>query len=392
MSRLRVGFVAGVALVAFAAVVGFTGASASTRAKSPPSIIKESFGSVGGPPVDLYTLKNSAGMEVKIITHGGIIQQVIVPDRRRRMANVTLGFATLDDYVTKNSPYFGAIVGRYGNRIAGAQFTLDGDVYTLAANNGPNSLHGGNVGFDERVWEVTRELRRSDRVGLELHYLSPDGEEGYPGNLDTFVTYTLTNDDEIVIDYRATTDKATVVNLTNHAYWNLAGEGSNAIYDHVLTLRADRYTPVDETLIPTGEIAEVTGTPFDFTEATPIGERIRDASSEQIACGRGYDHNFVLNSRGSRRPVLAAHVWEPTTRRTLDIYTTEPGIQLYAGNFLDGTLIGTSGKAYRQGDGFALETQHFPNSPNEPSFPSTVLRPGDEYSTTTIYKFGTASR
>ena len=377
-----------------AMLVGFAGAEASTMAKpQAPSITSEPFGSVGGKSVELYTLTNRSGMMVKIMTYGGIIQQVWVPDQTHHMANVTLGFATLNDYVTTgNSPYFGALIGRYGNRIAGGTFTLDGVTYHLPLNNGPNSLHGGTVGFDKHVWTVTQILHGPDSVGLVLHLVSPNGDQGYPGTLTVDVTYTLTNDDEIRIDYHATTDAPTVVNLTNHAYWNLAGEGTSAIYDHVLTLAASHFTPVDSTLIPTGAIDPVAGTPFDFTKPTAIGDRIRDASSQQIVFGRGYDHNFVLDSGGSTTPVLAAHVWEPTSRRTLDIYTTEPGIQFYSGNFLDGTLIGTSGNFYRQGDGFALETQHFPDSPNHANFPSTVLRPGQVYTTTTTYEFGTGPR
>jgi len=364
---LSAALTAGVAVVVLAALVG-AGTSTTAKAAKPsaPSITSEPFGSVGGTDVYRYTLTNSSGMVVKILTYGGIIQQVWVPDKRHNLENVALGFATLDDYVTSgNSPYFGALIGRYGNRIALGTFTLGGNTYHLPINNPPNSLHGGFIGFDKIVWDVTQIQHSSHSVGLVLHLFSPDGDQGYPGNLSVFVTYTLTNDNEIKIDYRATTDAQTVVNLTNHAYWNLAGDGSGAIYDHVLTLAADHYTPVDSTLIPTGVIAPVVGTPFDFTSPTAIGDRIRDASSQQILYGRGYDHNFVLNSGGSMTPVLAAHVWEPTSRRTLDIYTTEPGIQFYSGNFLDGTLIGTSGKLYRQGDGFALETQHFPDSPNK---------------------------
>jgi len=381
------------AATALAVLVGFAGAQAVTKADhhGAPTISKAPFGSVGGTPVDLYTLTNSSGMTVKIMTYGGIIQQVLVPDMRHHMANVTLGFATLDDYVNSgNSPYFGALIGRYGNRIALGTFTLDGHTYHLPINNPPNSLHSGTVGFDKHVWTVTQILQGWDSVGLVLHLVSPDGDMGYPGKLTVDVTYTLTNDNQIRIDYHATTDAPTVVNLTNHAYWNLAGEGTSAIYDHVLTLYAHNFTPVDSTLIPTGVIAPVAGTPFDFTRPTAIGDRIRDASSQQIVFGRGYDHNFVLDSGGSTKPVLAAHVWEPTSKRTLDIYTTEPGIQFYSGNFLDGTLIGTSGNFYRQGDGFALETQHFPDSPNHANFPSTVLRPGQTYATTTIYQFGTS--
>jgi len=385
---LRTTAVVGVVVLLFAALAG-AGSTKAPHYGSPPTITKAPFGSFNGTPVDLYTLTNSDAMVVKIMTYGGIIQQVWVPDWRHQLANVTLGFATLDGYVTSgNSPYFGALIGRYGNRIAKGTFVLDGVTYHLPINNPPNSLHGGTVGFDKHVWDVTKTFQTDDSVGLVLHLLSPDGDQGYPGNLNVFVTYTLTNDDQIRIDYKATTDAPTVVNLTNHAYWNLAGEGSSAIYDHVLWLNADHYTPVDSTLIPTGSIDPVAGTPFDFTKPTAIGDRIRDASSQQIVFGRGYDHNFVLNSDGSKRLVHAARVWEPTSGRTLDIYTDQPGIQFYSGNFLDGTLIGTSGNFYRQGDGFALETQHFPDSPNHPNFPSTVLRPGQTYATTTIYAFG----
>jgi aldose 1-epimerase len=329
-------------------------------------------------------------MVVKIMTYGGIIQVVEVPDKGHHFDNVTLGFRTLADYVSSNSPYFGALIGRYGNRIAGGKFTVDGVTYQLPLNNGPNSLHGGFNGFDKKVWTPTVVPATSDSVGLKLHYTSPDGEEGYPGTLSVDVTYTLTNDDEIKIDYHATVSgKATIVNLTNHAYWNLAGEGSGTILDHNLTLNADRYTPVDATLIPTGELAPVAGTPFDFTSSTPIGARIHD-SNQQLLFGHGYDHNFVLErpSFDDKSMILAAHVQEPSTHRTLDIYTTEPEIQFYSGNVLDGSLVGTGGHTYRQGDGFALETQHFPDSPNHSSFPSTVLRPGQVYETHTIYKFG----
>jgi aldose 1-epimerase len=384
-----------VAIIVGAALLGLAGAGTAAKASKPsaPSITQEPFGSVGGKAVSRYALTNSSGMVIKILTYGGILQQVWVPDREHHLANVTLGFPTVDDYVTTgNSPYFGALIGRYGNRIALGTFTLDGVTYSLPINNPPNSLHGGTVGFDKLVWDVTGTVRDRDSVGLKLHLVSPDGDQGYPGKLTVDVTYTLTNDDQIRIDYRARTDAPTIVNLTNHAYWNLAGEGTSAIYDHVLTLKASHYTPVDSTLIPTGTIDPVAGTPFDFTHPTPIGARIRDASSEQIVFGRGYDHNFVLDSAGSNKLALAAHVWEPTSKRTLDIYTDQPGIQFYAGNFLDGTLIGTSGQFYRQGDGFALETQHFPDSPNHSNFPSTVLRPGQTYATTTIYEFGTGPR
>jgi aldose 1-epimerase len=352
-----------------------------------PVITSEPWGEVDGQPVDLYTLTNSDDMTVTITNYGGIIQSIWVPDRRGREANVALGFDNLDDYVT-SSPYFGCITGRYANRIAEGRFTLDGEEYQLATNDGPNHLHGGNVGFDKRVWDATPIEGDDDSVGLELTYTSPDGEENYPGTLETTVTYTLTNDNEIRVDYHATTDAPTVVNLTNHTYFNLAGEGSGTIEDHRLLLNADHYTPVDETLIPTGEIAPVEDTPFDFTRSTAIGERIRDGH-EQIVIGRGYDHNFVLNRDDPEdgEMILAARVTDPRSGRTLEISTTEPGIQFYSGNFLDGTLVGTSGNVYRQGDAFALETQHYPDSPNQPDFPSTVLRPGEVYETSTVFEF-----
>jgi aldose 1-epimerase len=361
--------------------------AAADRDRPDPSISQDVFGTLAdGTEIDIYTLTNSLGMEVTVLTYGGIFQSVKVPDRRGRLENVTLGFNNLEDYVENNSPYFGAIIGRYGNRIAGGQFTLDGTTYQLATNNGPNHLHGGDVGFDKRVWAVTDTFSDDDSVGLELSYTSPDGEEGYPGTLQTTVTYTLTNDNEIVMHYLATTDAPTIVNLTNHAYWNLLGEGDGSILGHRLRLRASHYTPVDATLIPTGEIAPVAGTPFNFKRAMEIGARIRE-SHQQLLFGLGYDHNWVLDRRGDGLE-LAARLSERSTGRVLSIYTQEPGIQFYSGNFLDGTLIGTSGRTYRQGDGLALETQHYPDSPNKPDFPSTVLRPDEVYDTTTIYQFG----
>jgi aldose 1-epimerase len=356
---------------------------------SPPRIEKSVFGTMpDGTVIDRYTLTNGRGMRVRIITYGGILQTIEVPDRRGHIANVALGFNNLNDYVTKNSPYFGAIIGRYGNRIAGGLFTLDGVTYQLAKNNnGVNHLHGGNVGFDKRVWRAT-EIRERNAVGLALTYRSPAGEENYPGTLNTTVTYRLTTDNAIRVDYRATTDAPTIVNLTNHTYWNLAGEGSGTIEGHKLMLNASRYTPVDPTLIPTGSLDPVAGTPMDFRRSTPIGERIREGFP-QLLIGRGYDHNFVLDRRDPtfRDLELAARVTDPNSGRTLTIRTTEPGTQFYSGNFLDGTLVGTSGKVYRQGDGFALETQHFPDSPNHPAFPTTTLRPGQTYQTSTVYSF-----
>jgi aldose 1-epimerase len=376
-------------VVLAAAIVGLSSAFATTGHHSSPTITKEPFGSTSEGPVDLYTLSNGRGMEVKIMTYGGIIQSVKVPDRRGRTANVTLGFNNLADYVAK-SPYFGCITGRYANRIALGRFTLDGVTYQLPINNPPNSLHGGTVGFDKHIWATTP-FRNGDDVGLKMTFTSPDGDQGYPGTLVSQVVYTITKRNEIRMDYSAhVLGKATVINLTNHAYWNLQGEGTGSIEDHELFLNAPRYTPVDPTLIPTGAIDSVSGTPMDFRRPTPIGDRIRDGFP-QLVIGRGYDHNWVLNRRSfsDTSMLLAARVTEPDSGRVLSIFTTEPGIQFYSGNFLDGTLVGTSGRMYRQGDGFALETQHFPDSPNKPNFPSTVLRPGQEYKTTTIYQFST---
>jgi aldose 1-epimerase len=378
------------ALLAVATVGLFGLSAAASSSGRRPTITKASFGGLSdGTPVDIYTLTNSRGMEVKILSYGGILQSIRVPDRHGRLANVTLGFDNIADYETK-SPYFGCITGRYANRIALGRFQLNGQTYQLPINNPPNSLHGGTVGFDKHVWAATP-LQGRHSVGLELRFTSPNGDQGYPGRLASKVTYTLTNHNEIRMDYRArlvgNSDLKTVINLTNHAYWNLAGEGSSDIYGHKLTLNASRYTPVDPTLIPTGEIASVDGTPMDFRHPTAIGARIRDGFP-QLVIGRGYDHNWVLDRHGSGLE-LAARVVEPRSGRVLEVITDQPGIQFYSGNFLDGTLVGTSGRMYRQGDGFALETQHYPDSPNHPNFPSTVLSPGERYQTTTVYRFST---
>src|SRR5262245_50479936 len=384
------------AITCVALLAGTLGAMAQDESPSPAgsaegggTISSEPFGEANGEAVELYTLTNANGMEVQVMTYGGILHSIRVPDRDGNLANVTLNAPDLDGYLDGH-PYLGNITGRYANRIARGAFTIDGTMYRLPLNNGENSLHGGNVGFDKVIW-AAEEVTDGDGVGVRLSRTSPDGEEGYPGALTTEVTYTLTDDNEIRIDYHATTDAPTILNLTNHAYWNLAGEGAGRIEDHELQLHASSYTPVDSTLIPTGEIAPVAGTPFDFTAATPIGERIRDGANEQLIIGQGYDHNFVLDRSGPDdvSMIVAAEVHEPTTGRVLTISTTEPGIQFYSGNFLNGLDVGGSGQTYRQGDGFALETQHYPNSPNEPDWPSTELRPGDEFQSTTIYAFST---
>ncbi len=343
---------------------------------------RESFGTApDGKPVERYTLTNANGIELKAISYGGIITSLRVPDRTGKMDDIVLGFDSLDGYL-KDPPFFGAIIGRYGNRIGKGQFTLDGKTYKLATNNGPNHLHGGNKGFDKVVWTV----EPVGRNGLAFSRVSPDGEEGYPGNLQVRVTYTLTDKNQLIVDYRASTDKATPVNLTQHSYFNLAGQASGDILGHELTLHADRYTPVDDTLIPTGELAPVDGTPFDFRKPTVIGARINN-DDPQLKAGKGYDHNWVLNRSGNGLQP-AARVVEPKTGRTLEISTTEPGIQFYSGNFLDGTISGKSGAVYKHRTGFCLETQHFPDSPNKPKFPTTTLRPGAEYRTQTVFTFG----
>jgi aldose 1-epimerase len=345
-----------------------------------PGVARASFGHHAGQPLDTFTLRNAHGIEVKATTFGATITSIVTPDRAGERGEITLGFDTPNEYV-KNTPFFGALVGRYGNRIARARFVLDGQTYTLAANNGPNHLHGGVVGFDKVMWKGEALTGKS---GVVFSRRSPDGEEGYPGNLDVRVTYTLTDDNELVVDYHAVTDKATPVNLTQHTYFNLAGTGD--ILGHQVMIDADRYTPVDSTLIPTGELAPVAGTPFDFRKSTAVGARI-DQPHPQLKSAGGYDHNWVLNKKGAGRQ-LAARVVEPTTGRTLEVSTTEPGVQFYAGNFLDGTVVGRGGRAYQRRTGLCLETQHFPDSPNQAAFPSTILRPGQEYKTQTAFRFG----
>jgi aldose 1-epimerase len=363
------------------AILGSTVAIAQTVERQP-------YGkTTDGATVDVYTLTNSHRMTAQIITYGGIVTSLDIPDRNGNMANVVLGYPQLDGYINDTS-YFGAIIGRYGNRIAEGRFTLNGVTYSLARNDGPNSLHGGSKGFNKKVWQAT-EARGPDGPGLTLSYSSPDGEEGYPGTLSIQVTYRVTEQNELRIDYSAKTDKPTVINLTNHSYFNLAGEGTGDILGHEVTIMADRYTPVGATLIPTGELAPVAGTPFDFTKPKAIGADIRE-DHPQIVIGRGYDHNFVLQRASDNSLTLAARVQDPKSGRVMEVHTTEPGVQFYSGNFLNGTVAGTGGHTYRQGDGFCLETQHFPDSPNQPEFPSTVLNPGVEYKTTTIYRFSVA--
>jgi aldose 1-epimerase len=343
---------------------------------------RSAFGKTAdGTPVDLYVLTNAAGMKAKIITLGGIVTELLVPDRDGKLGDVVLGFDNLDGYLAGH-PYFGAIVGRVANRIAKGKFKLDGKEYALAVNNGPNALHGGLKGFDKVVWKA-EPVEHADGPGLKLSYRSPAGDEGYPGNLDVTVTYTLTNRNELKIDYTATTDQATPVNLSNHSYFNLAGPASGTILDHELMLGAAQYTPVDDTLIPTGEIKPVTGTALDFTKPTAIGARIDQLSGDP----GGYDHNFALHKRGARTLTLAARVTEPKTGRILEMFTSEPGVQFYTGNFLDGKTKGKGDTVYKKQQGFCLEAQHFPDSVNHPNFPSVILRPGKTYRQTTVYKF-----
>jgi aldose 1-epimerase len=338
---------------------------------------KEAFGKTAdGTAVDLYTLTNVNGLVAKITNYGGIITSLKVPDRNGKLADIVLGYESLDKYL-ESTPYFGSIVGRYANRIAGGKFTLDGVEYTLATNDGSNSLHGGDKGFDKVVW-TAEEFENKNSVNLKLTYTSKDMEEGYSGNLACTVIYSLTNDNELSIEYKTTTDKPTVVNLTNHSYFNLAGHDGGDILDHELTIAADNFTPVDDTLIPTGKIDPVKGTPLDFTKPAVIGERI------ELVDG-GYDHNFVLNASDSSL-VLAGRVYEPASGRAMEVFTTEPGMQFYSGNFLDGSHKG-KGTVYNKHSGLCLETQHFPDSPNQPQFPSTLLRPDEQYTQLTVHKF-----
>ena len=340
-----------------------------------------------GMPVAIYTLRNSKGMEARIMTYGGIVQSLKVPDRNGKFDDVVLGYDDLAGYLAnKGNPYFGALIGRYGNRIGGAKFTLEGQTCTLAINNGPNSLHGGIKGFDKVVWQA-KPLLTADGPSLELTYFSKDGEEGFPGNLTVTATYTLTDNNELHVYFTATTDKPTVCNLTQHSYFNLRGQGNGDILGHEVYINSDKITPVDKDLITTGGYEPVAGTPFDFRKPTAIGARINDPD-QQLQYGPGYDHNWVINKPMGKLG-LQARVYEPTTGRVMEVWSTEPGLQFYAGNFLDGSITGKDGKVYPRRSGFAMEPQHYPDSPNKPMFPSTELKPGETYQNTIMYRFST---
>ena len=356
-------------------VIMFSCNTSKKETSTKPGIVSAAWGETDGKKVSLYTLTNKNGVQVKISNYGGTVTSWIVPDKNGKMGNILLGFDSLSGYLAK-PPYFGALIGRYGNRIANGKFKIDTATYTLAPNNGKNHLHGGNKGFDKVVWDAS--ITTDSVPELILHYLSKDGEEGYPGNLNVTVKYTLTDDDELIIEYNADTDKPTVINLTQHNYYNLTGDHANTILGHTLMIYADNYTPVDSTLIPTGEIKPVKGTPFDFTKATKIGAGIDSVKG-------GYDHNWVLNKKGNSLELVAT-LSDDVSGRKMDVYTTEPGLQFYSGNFLDGTINGSDGKPFSLHTGLCLETQHFPNSPNQANFPSTLLKPGEKYHTITKYK------
>jgi len=378
------------------ALLGLSGCT-SVETTMTPTVTSAPFGTTpDGDSVEVFTLKNSNGLEVRAMTYGAILLSIKTPDKDGNMGDIVLGFDSLGGYTSPDYiahlPYFGAVVGRYANRIAGGKFSIDGQSYQLPTNDGPNSLHGGTKGFDQRVWSGTS-FQNDTAAGVVLKYTSPDGQEGYPGTLNVQVTYTLTNSNELVVDYGATTDKPTIVNLAQHSYWNLEDDGRSDILSHRLMINADSFTPVDSTLIPTGEIRAVAGTPFDFRTPHEIGERI-NADNEQLHIAGGYDDNWVLNDTpvdSATGLTVAAEVWAPTSGRTLEVLTDQPGLQFYSGNFLDGTITGKNGITYGHRAAFALETQHFPDSPNHPDFPSTVLRPGDQYKTRTVFRFGVES-
>ena len=382
--RIRMGAVAAASAVlvwASAAVTGWAQTAAATKGAR---VDRTKFGKTkDGVAIDLYTLTNSQGMIAKVITYGALLTELHVPDRTGAVKDVVLGFKSIEQY-EGDHPYFGATIGRVGNRIAKGKFKLNGQEYTLATNNGPNHLHGGVKGFDKRVWR-SQIVPATDGAAVKFTYVSADMEEGYPGALAATVTYTLTNRNELRLDYTANTDKPTIVNLTNHSYFNLAGEGQGDILGHELMLMADRFTPVDDTLIPTGELRPVDGTPFDFRTSTAIGARIGQ-DDEQLKFGKGYDHNWVINKPLGQLGLMA-RVYEPTTGRVMEVWSTEPGLQFYSGNFLDGSLTGKGGWVYQFRNGFCMEPQHYPDSPNQPNFPSVVLKPGQVYRNTIIYKF-----
>jgi aldose 1-epimerase len=374
---------------AVAALAVAMGAGTMSAGAQAATLDRASFGTTqDGKAVDIYTMTNDRGMRVRFLSYGGVIANIEAPDRTGRLDDVVLGFRTLRQYETDSATiYFGALIGRYANRIANGRFTLDGQQYSIAVNNPPNTLHGGKKGFDKQVWQVAPQ-QVANGVAAVLTYTSADGEENYPGTLKMRVTYTLTNDNQFRIDYQASTDKDTVVNFTNHSYFNLAGNGSGSVENQSLLVNADRYTPVNANLIPTGELAPVAGTPLDFRQMTPIGARLR-SSHQQMVFAHGYDHNFVLNKPSPDTLSFAARAYDPKTGRVLDCFTTEPGIQIYTSNFLDGSVVGSAGTTYRQTEAFTLETQHFPDSPNQPSFPSTVLKPGQDFHSTTVFRFAT---
>jgi aldose 1-epimerase len=373
------------AALLFGLSLSFFGLPVQGASKHHHGLQTQPFGTQDGRPITLYTLTNSHGLEVRTMNYGAIIVSMRVADRKGQLADIVLGHDRLEGYIP-NPPYIGALVGRYANRIANGTFTLDGKTYTLPKNDGPNTLHGGiKRTFDKVVWDG--EPLKGGKDGVTFTYLSKDGEEGFPGNVKVKVTYTLNDENELVIDYEATTDKATPINLTQHSYFNLAGEGTSDILNHEIMLNADRFTPVDKNLIPTGELRAVKGTPLDFTTSTKIGARIDD-DYDQLVLGHGYDHNFVIDRQGDGM-ALAARVYEPTSGRVLEVSTTQPGVQFYTGNFLDGTVTGKQGHVYKRRYAFCLETQHFPDSPNHPEFPSTILKLGETFQSKTIFKFST---
>jgi aldose 1-epimerase len=369
-----------IAAAMVAAIVVTTAAAAATLDREPYGTTQS------GQAVDIFTLSNDHGLRVRFLSYGGIITEIDVFDRTGRLEDIALGLKTLRDYETLPG-HFGAITGRYANRIGGAQFTLAGQTYHLIANNGPNTLHGGPNALDRQIWTVSP-VPVPDGVAATLSYVSPDGDQGFPGTLTTRVTYSLSNDNALRIDYVASTDKDTVVNFTNHSYFNLAGNGSGSIADQLLLVNADRYTPVGADLIPTGEIASIDGTPLDFRQLLPIGARLNSAF-QQMVYAHGYDHNFVLNQRAGDGLTFAARAYDPRTGRVVDCFTTEPAVQVYTSNGMNGSVVGSSGTTYRQTEAFTLETQHFPDSPNKPDFPSTELKPGQEFHSTTIFRFAT---